>query len=1102
LSPYQPPAHNDTTFVTDVGADLDTGCTYQSAGPLDIEIPIDRYPGNIDNLLNQGFAVYDSVFLSLPAWDVDYTGGPTDRGNVGRPERDTVYFNGHLVSRSGFLQGSDNTWELNHFSVPLKWVNFPSDPGEGGTIRSATNRITIDIDIHNPPDNYCTDIDWASLRIAVPRPMLLVPGAIGGGDPWAFWLGKFEAMGVPAVTVELGSFNGMEQNAGKIGIKVEELRRRWGVDKLNILATSKGGNDARAYVEDYDTAKRLVQLGTPNAGSPLADRIQIFLLYTIGLPGTIVVDALVGPASYELTTIYMLLFYNPWHGHNNQTSYVSLAGNYKFGPPFGLIDNWFTAFYFGRNDLIVPVWSVHALPYADRFTYSSVGFGSGAQAQHFELKRSPDVFNMLVPTFLPFAKPGMHPSGASPLAATDLPAAPATDSAPASTSPVSGLIHQGETLNQTLDVDGPGPVAFSLLYGTGHLDLTLVSPSGRRIDPGVAETDPNIGFTNLADIEGMHSDLYTIDNPEAGRWVLQVTAISVVNPSGQEVYGVMGLISNSPISLEATTDRLYYRSGDPIVLRGQLQGGITGSAAEVAAKVVHPDDTFEMVPLLDDGSGGDAVSGDGIYTSSFTDTIQAGVYRMLIVAEGQAQPFSRSQVLLATVSASTSHFSGAVTGSGVDTDGDGLFNSLTTYVGLDITRAGNYRVLGVLADATGTEIANTTVAATLGVGVQFVPLSFAGERIHDQGRNGPYILKDVRLVEDAIPSVLPLDQQSNLYSSPGYLHTQFQHPPIYVAGTGADAGIDTNGNGLFDTLEVTVHVTVDVAGPYKWTGILADHTDNVLGLSGGHELGTFSGSGTLSAGLNQITLSFPGSAIGQSGASGPYALSYLSITGPADYAMLLDTYKTATYVAGQFEGGPPNPFTDVNPTDYFYAPVLYLASHHIIGGYADGTFRPYADTTRAQMVKIVVLGFGTPIATLPEGSYTFHDVLPGSPFFNVIEAAADEGIISGYPCGGPVEPCDTENRSYFRPNANVTRGQLSKISVAAAGWPLQDPADATFNDVAAGSPFYTFVETAGCHGVVSGYANGTFRPGANATRGQIAKVVYLSITGGSKCNDQ
>jgi hypothetical protein len=44
-----------------------------------------------------------------------------------------------------------------------------------------------------------------------------------------------------------------------------------------------------------------------------------------------------------------------------------------------------------------------------------------------------------------------------------------------------------------------------------------------------------------------------------------------------------------------------------------------------------------------------------------------------------------------------------------------------------------------------------------------------------------------------------------------------------------------------------------------------------------------------------------------------------------------------------------------------------------------------------------------------------------------MEQLATKGIISGYPCGGPGEPCDEQNRPYFRPGDTATRGQISKM---------------------------------------------------------------------------
>lgn len=190
-------------------------------------------------------------------------------------------------------------------------------------------------------------------------------------------------------------------------------------------------------------------------------------------------------------------------------------------------------------------------------------------------------------------------------------------------------------------------------------------------------------------------------------------------------------------------------------------------------------------------------------------------------------------------------------------------------------------------------------------------------------------------------------------------------------------------------------------------------------------------------------------------------------------------------------------FRDVSLDAYFYEPVRYLYCHHILSGYADGTFRPFADTTRAQVVKIITAAFHTPAFTPTEP--TFSDVPATHPFYAPIEAAAHAGLVNGYA------------DHTFRPNNNITRAQFAKIAVAAAEWLPLPPAAATFHDVPPTNPFYTPIETAFCHDLISGYTCGGpsepcdstsrryFRANANATRGQIAKIVMSALLGGGTC---
>jgi hypothetical protein len=170
-------------------------------------------------------------------------------------------------------------------------------------------------------------------------------------------------------------------------------------------------------------------------------------------------------------------------------------------------------------------------------------------------------------------------------------------------------------------------------------------------------------------------------------------------------------------------------------------------------------------------------------------------------------------------------------------------------------------------------------------------------------------------------------------------------------------------------------------------------------------------------------------------------------------------------------------FSDVQPADYYFTPTNALLNSGAISGYDDCTFRPWANTTRAQLSKIVVLAYN--LAPYIPPAPSFSDVPADSTFYRYVETAHHHRVISGY------------EDNTFRPGNDVTRGQLSKIVVLAKGWAEYTPPTPTFSDVSTDDPFYRYIETAYAHGIISGYADRTFRPNNSATRGQISKIVYL-----------
>ena len=130
----------------------------------------------------------------------------------------------------------------------------------------------------------------------------------------------------------------------------------------------------------------------------------------------------------------------------------------------------------------------------------------------------------------------------------------------------------------------------------------------------------------------------------------------------------------------------------------------------------------------------------------------------------------------------------------------------------------------------------------------------------------------------------------------------------------------------------------------------------------------------------------------------------------------------------------------------------------------------------------------TPTSVPTHCAITFSDVLEGSTFYPYVRCLACLGIINGYADGT------------FKPNNDVTRGQLSKIVANSAGFSDPQP-DQMFDDVPVGSTFQVYIGRLASRGFISGYPCGGsgepcgpnnlpyFRPNNNATRGQISKIV-------------
>lgn len=107
----------------------------------------------------------------------------------------------------------------------------------------------------------------------------------------------------------------------------------------------------------------------------------------------------------------------------------------------------------------------------------------------------------------------------------------------------------------------------------------------------------------------------------------------------------------------------------------------------------------------------------------------------------------------------------------------------------------------------------------------------------------------------------------------------------------------------------------------------------------------------------------------------------------------------------------------------------------------------------------------------------FSDVDADDWFADSAVYVRDNGIMNG------------TSATTFDPNGTTSRGQIAAILYRAAGSPAVSGGTA-FSDVAETAYYASAVRWASASGVVTGYADGTFRPNAPITRQQLAAILW------------
>ena len=241
-----------------------------------------------------------------------------------------------------------------------------------------------------------------------------------------------------------------------------------------------------------------------------------------------------------------------------------------------------------------------------------------------------------------------------------------------------------------------------------------------------------------------------------------------------------------------------------------------------------------------------------------------------------------------------------VTDIGVDTNADGLFECIDVKFEVDIDSPGTYDLAAELKLGQNTLFKGTRLKLSQGLSTLSVSFSEKDIKKYLNG-DGPYEISDVRLIRNANADLTQrtrmADRRADLGFTQAYQLQQLQRPLTVILDGVTESAVDTNGNGKFDVLRVVFQVDILQTGTYTWSGSVRQ-PDNRQAIA------TASSSGTLNdIGLNNLSLSFKGTAIGASGFNGPYIIGDFGIYGPPKAAALkLKMGKTAGYTCDQFEG--------------------------------------------------------------------------------------------------------------------------------------------------------------------------------------------------------
>jgi hypothetical protein len=161
-------------------------------------------------------------------------------------------------------------------------------------------------------------------------------------------------------------------------------------------------------------------------------------------------------------------------------------------------------------------------------------------------------------------------------------------------------------------------------------------------------------------------------------------------------------------------------------------------------------------------------------------------------------------------------FLGGVSDNLVDENGDGVADYLSIKVKFYFPEYGKYNLRGYLTDNTGKLFARAVTNDNLDAGENIIELRFDTKLLSTYGKNGVFYLKGLDLgMVDKWGDGVRIGGIVDAYATKSYTLDGLPLQAVLFTGENfSDRGIDTNGNGLYEQIEVVVEAKINRAGEY------------------------------------------------------------------------------------------------------------------------------------------------------------------------------------------------------------------------------------------------------------------------------------------------